>query len=206
MELVRLSSKNQRQVIRRSCAILERGGVVVHPTDTVYGLGCDPFRPSAVSKLLAIKGRSETKGLILLVESERQLRRIASVKSAERKFLARFWPGPVTFVLAARPDLPRLLTGGRKTIAVRWPKGQFIETFLEMYNRPLVSTSANISGQSAPRSVKPILEQFQGRPAKPDLVIDAGQLSTSQPSTLIKISRGRLRVLRQGAFHLPPDV
>lgn len=127
---------------------LKAGEVVAAPAEGVYGYCADPFNPKALEKLLNIKKRTEGKGFITLIRNYNDLDKLAKPLSAEEKNkLKEHWPGQVTFILPANADVPELLTGGRDTIAVRLPAAGYIHDYLNAWGGPLVSTSANISGQ-----------------------------------------------------------
>lgn len=127
---------------------LKAGEVVAAPAEGVYGYCADPFNPNALEKLLAIKKRTAGKGFITLVRSFDDLAQLAApLNEQEKATLQQHWPGQVTFILPAKKGLPDLLTGGRETIAVRMPATAYMHEYLNAWGGPLVSTSANISGQ-----------------------------------------------------------
>ncbi len=199
MEIVRLTASRQASIIRRACRILRRGGTIVYPTDTLYGLGADPFSQGAYKKILAIKGRSARKGISVLIANQAQLKHVAATTVRDAKNLKPVWPGPVTVVLPKQKRVPLWLTGQRKTIAVRWPRQRFVIALLTSYGQPITATSANISGQPASNSIRTILKQFRRRSGQPDLVIDAGRLPNSRPSHIIQFTSRGKRILRTGA-------
>lgn len=123
------------------------GHVIAYPTEAVYGLGCDPQNGDAVQAVLNLKSRDANKGFILIAVSIDQLSDyIQTPTEAERRRLNRAWPGPVTFVVRAKPELPVLLTGGRDTLAVRVTSHPVVAELCTRCGHPLVSTSANLSG------------------------------------------------------------
>ena len=202
MKTIRLTTKNIQSVTQRATGVIKSGGVIVYPTDTVYGLGCDPFNIKAVRRLLRIKQRSGTKGLLLLVNSWPQLRRVVKPTSNQLKLLKRYWPGSLTVVLPKNQAVPALVTGGRRTVAVRWPKQAFVKKLLKVSKCPIVSTSANLSGQPPAYTVNKVKSQFQGERYQPDLIIDAGRLPDNPPSTIIQFKGRKIEVVRQGALHI----
>jgi L-threonylcarbamoyladenylate synthase len=129
------------------------GGVVAYPTEAVYGIGCLPLDEEAVARVVAIKGRSATKGLILIAADLAQLSDFVTLPDGPpRAEIESGWPGPVTWVLPARPGVPALLTGGRDTLAVRVTAHPFACYLSARVGSPLVSTSANRTGRPPARS------------------------------------------------------
>src|SRR6185436_272246 len=106
-------------------SFLRAGGVIGFPTDTAYGLGADPFNETAVRRIFEIKGRAEDKPILLLVDSVEMARSVASVPDKALALAERFWPGPLTMVLPALPNVPSLVTAGTGTIGIRWPDAGF---------------------------------------------------------------------------------
>jgi L-threonylcarbamoyladenylate synthase len=133
--------------------VLRAGGVIAYPTEGVYGLGCDPRNELALRRILRIKGRAEHKGLILIGSSEAQLWEYANeVDEARMAMVRSTWPGPVTWIFPARNELSNLITGGRKTVAVRVTSHPGAAALCAAFGGALVSTSANFSGAKAARS------------------------------------------------------
>jgi len=133
---------------------LRRGELIAYPTEGVFGIGCDPLNPDALGKVIEIKQRDAEKGLIVVARDLDQLRAlIKPLDSALEQQLMSSWPGPVTWVVDARDSLPELLTGGRATLAVRVSAHPVIIALCERFGKPIVSTSANYSGQPAATNV-----------------------------------------------------
>jgi len=127
--------------------VVHSGGLVAYPTEAVYGLGCNPKNQKAVEQLLALKGRARSKGLILIASEYEQL--VSYLAPIEKEILERCfatWPGPVTWILPANPNIPFWLTGGRNTLAVRVTAHPLSSALCSAVGHPLVSTSANLSG------------------------------------------------------------
>lgn len=143
---------------------LRAGGVVAYPTEAVYGLGCDPFDEAAVERLLALKGRSHGQGLILIAQSLRQLDTL--IEPAEPAHLARAqatWPGPVTWLFPASQRVPVWITGGHDRVAVRVTAHPIAAALARRFEAPLVSTSANRSGEPPAREPAELERQFGDR-------------------------------------------
>ncbi|QHM73600.1 L-threonylcarbamoyladenylate synthase type 1 TsaC [Mixta intestinalis] len=142
---------------------LQQQAVIAYPTEAVFGLGCDPDNEKSVMELLAFKQRPVEKGLILIAADYQQLEpyvsdRELSVVQREKMFAT--WPGPVTWVLPALPQTPRWLTGRFDTLAVRVSAHPAVQALCRAFGKPLVSTSANLSGQPPCRNVEEVLQQF----------------------------------------------
>jgi L-threonylcarbamoyladenylate synthase len=136
-----------RASIQRAAVALRAGGVVAYPTEAVFGLGCDPWNAAAFQKLLQIKGRAIQKGVILIAAGFDQLGRVLDPRYAHLWAAAqRSWPGPITWILPARPGLPRWVTGGRTDVAVRVTAHPVASALCRSVGTALVSTSANRSG------------------------------------------------------------
>jgi len=147
--------------IRRAAAVVAGGGVIAYPTEAVWGLGCDPFNPMAVERILALKRRPMSKGLILVAADVEQLDwLLEGLTSAQLARLKLSWPGPVSWLIPHRGILPEWVTGGNDTVAVRVSAHPVVEALCRAAGMPLVSTSANISGAQAPRELFQVHRYF----------------------------------------------
>ena len=177
--------------VAEAVRLIRAGGVVAYPTEAVFGLGCDPSDPAAVARVLAIKGRAADKGLILVASDARQLAPwLAPLEPAWRSRMARDWPGPVTFVTPAARDVPALLRGGRSTIAVRVSAHPVVRALCEGCDHPLVSTSANASGEPALRDDAAVAEgvrrDARRRRRRP------GRRARARATRIVDVRTGRL--------------
>lgn len=176
---------NQQQALE----IIKAGGVIAYPTETSYGLGCDALNTNALNRLIDIKSRCESKGLIVLIHNYQQLSALAQpLDAAQLQQLQQNWPGPFTFVLPCQPTLPALLTGNRSTLAIRMSSHPIAHQLCQ--NGPITSSSANISGKPVLNSYQAINDCFGN---SLDGIID-GKPGGLPPSTIIDIQTGqRLR-------------
>jgi len=143
-----------RDEVLHAAQVIRRGGLLIYPTEGVYGIGCDPRNQTAVARLINLKQRDPGKGFILIAASEAMLSDyIAPLEDAVRAKLSRTWPGPVSWVVPARTGIHDSLTGGRETLAVRVSAHPFVQALCTELNHALISTSANVSGHP------PITEQ-----------------------------------------------
>jgi L-threonylcarbamoyladenylate synthase len=186
--------------IARGVAVLSRGGTVAFPTETFYGLGADARRDDAVARVFAAKGRPEDKPLLVLVDSEASaLALAAEVPEPARALMARHWPGPLTLVFRARPELPARLTAGTGTVGVRVPGHPVALALVRAAGCPVTAPSANPSGGPPPRTADEVQAGLDG---KIDLILDGGATAGGQPSTVADCTAWPPRILRQGAVRL----
>ncbi len=177
--------------------LLEAGAVLAAPTETFYALAVNPFNEKALDRLFALKERPEDKPVLILVAGPEMLPQVArEIPAAARKLMARFWPGPLTIILPAREDLPRLLTGGTSTIAVRQPRHDVTLRLLAALGFPVTGTSANRSGRPPLAHAAEVAMEFGGGV---DLILDAGPCAGGLPSTIVDATRAPPRLVRPGA-------
>ncbi|PID60064.1 MAG: tRNA threonylcarbamoyladenosine biosynthesis protein RimN [Gammaproteobacteria bacterium] len=173
-----------------AAAVIRGGGVIAYPTEAVFGLGCLPGNEQAIERILTIKGREATRGLIIIGGSREQLAPwMAPLDTTAEATLAAHWPGPVTFVVKASEQVPLLLNGGRDTIAVRLSAMPLVAELCARCNSALVSTSANRSGNEALRSASDV-DAVLG--SELDTVLDAPTGGADSPSRVIELATGRL--------------
>lgn len=183
-------------VLQYATRTVRGGGLVLYPTDTIYGLGCDALQPGPLERLLALKGRSAEKGMLVLIRSIRQLDDlIRGLPDGAEAFLERFWPGPLTVLLEAARGIPKELCGAGGKIGLRWPASRFLQNWLDLLRLPLVSTSANPSSQTYDGTPEVLHRLFEDRV---DLFLDAGPLPSSEPSTVADLTTRPFRLVREG--------
>jgi len=175
--------------------VLNKEHVIAYPTEAVFGVGCDPDSETAVYRLLELKQRPVEKGLILIAANYEQLKPYiddSMLTEAQRNAIFACWPGPVTFVFPAKPTTPRWLTGRFDSLAVRVTHHPLVIALCETYGKPLVSTSANLSGLPPCRTAKEVWDQF----GTDFPVIDAPTGGRQNPSEIRDALTGEL--FRQG--------
>ena len=166
------------------------------PTDTYYALAVHPFKEKGLIRLLAIKQRAPEKPILLLVATQEMVPQVArQVPEVARRLMAQFWPGPLTIILPARPELPRLVTGGTGTVGVRQPRQPVTCGLLTQMHLPLTGTSANRAGQPALIRAEEVAQQFG---EEVDLILDAGPCPGGQPSTVVDVTCIPPRLVRTG--------
>lgn len=175
---------------------IRRGGVIAYPTETVYGLGADPFDEEAVRRVFGLKGREAEKALILLIRGGQDLSGVASeAPETARRLMEAFWPGPLTLALRASPGLPRALLGGGETVAVRVSSHPVARALTDFVGGPITSTSANRSGQPPARSASEVGAIFG---EEIDLIVDGGPSAEDRPSTVVDVSGPLPILVREG--------
>jgi len=178
--------------------IIREGGVIVFPTDTVYGIGCDPFNDKSVKRVYEIKRRSG-KPMPILAKDLNDIKKIAEMNEVEFKIASKLWPGQLTILLNAKPSFrSSRLVSEDGMVGVRIPACLQTLIIIEESGGLLVGTSANISGLSPPQSIQELNEEILN---SVDLVIDGGRCLTGKPSTVIKlVNDDRLKILRLGSI------
>jgi L-threonylcarbamoyladenylate synthase len=199
MNVVQLTKDNAAEVIQRVISVLAQDGVIVYPTDTLYGLGANALSEFAVRRVFRIKQRTLDRALPVLVRDIFWAEHLAYVYEKEKKVLAACWPGTVTAVLKKRPIVPNVLTGDTNTIGMRVAASEFTDALLARFGYPITSTSANVSGDVPSFDADEIIAMFEKGNYKPDLIIDAGKLMPSLPSTVLDLSSAHPKILRVGA-------
>jgi len=187
--------------VQEMIEVLKSGGVVVYPTETSYGLGCDATNAEAIARIFAIKGRPAQKALAALLPSNDWGETYGlQWQSVLRALADKHWPGALNIVLPIRgaTTLPQKYLFDR-TLAVRHSSHPIASALVDGLNVPLISTSANISGEPDQYSAQAIYDRYLQQTLRPDLIFDAGEIPKTAPSTLVKLSDdGAVVVLRQG--------
>ncbi len=196
--MVRVLQAEGEGCLAEAIAVLKGGGVIAYPSDTVYGLGAAASDDGAVRRLFGVKGRAGEKALSLLLADFEDMAPLCAEVPATAELLAgRFWPGPFTLVLKRSPQFHSLALGGGDSVAVRVPDHPFLRELIRRLGEPITGTSANRSGQPACRSAQEV-ERELGEAV--DLIIDGGPSGAGQESTVIDITSGTLKIVREGAI------
>lgn len=171
-----------QQSIEQAVQALHKGGIIAYPTEAVYGLGCDPTMPAAIQKLLDLKQRTASKGLILISASFDQLKPyIEDVDLGIAVHAQQTWPGPFTWVWPARPSVSSLLTGNATSLAVRVSDHPIVKQLCDRFGGAIVSSSANIQQQAPARTAKQVEQYFANNI---DAIIDAPVGSMDKPTPI----------------------
>jgi len=179
--------------IKLAATTVKKGGLVVFPTDTVYGIGCDPRNPKAVDAIYRIRKRTESKNLPVLGYSKKEISKIAIFDKLSNKIADRFWPGSVTLVLKLKDNKIKKSMKLDDKIAVRVPNHPCVLSLLKEC-KIIVGTSANYSGNPPYSNSKKVLDNFSGF----DVFLDGGRILNSNESTVVEIVEGDFKILRPG--------
>jgi L-threonylcarbamoyladenylate synthase len=200
-ELVRVDPDNpDATAIARAAVVLQRGGLVAFPTETVYGLGAHALDRIAVRRIFEAKGRPANDPLIVHVSSIDELPPlVAAVPSDVHRLAERFWPGPLTVVLPRSPLVPDEVTAGLRTVAVRVPANTVAQALMKAARLPIAAPSANLFSRPSPTKADHVLQDLDGRI---DMVLDAGPTLVGVESTVLDLSHDVPTVLRPGAVTL----
>jgi L-threonylcarbamoyladenylate synthase len=185
-----------QSVMRAAGALVAAGGLVAFPTESFYGLGADALDPRAIARVFGVKGRPETKPLLVLVDSvDMALALAARVSDGARALMARHWPGALTLVLEAAARVPAALTGSTGTVGLRMPGHPVAHALVRAAARPVTAPSANPSGAPPPLTAEAVRRYFDGRV---ELILDGGPTAGGAGSTVADCTVWPPRILRQG--------
>lgn len=179
-------------IVSEAINVLADGGVVLYPTDTVYGLGANIFDKKAVRKVFDIKQRSYLKPLSILVGDVRAIDLVAKTSLSQKQTINKYLPGPYTFILNKRKIVPRTITSGLKSVGVRVPDCELACRLASIF--PITTTSANLSDDEVLSNPKEIIGQIGNRV---DLVIDVGDLNTSNASSIVDLTGFNPKIIRK---------
>jgi len=182
--------------IRKAAAAIQSGGLVVYPTDTVYGLGCNPFDEKAVNSVSTVKGRSKG-NFPVLVDTLGRARDLGDIGGDVETLALRYWPGPLTIVVPSQAKLPLQVTGLEKMVGLRIPSRGDTLDLISKAGGSLLGTSANISGNPSLRKAEDAIKVFEG---KVDIVLNGGITSTGLESTVVRQTKSGIQILREGAI------
>jgi L-threonylcarbamoyladenylate synthase len=189
----------QTAATERVVELLRKGDLVALPTETVYGLAADALNPIAVAKIFGAKERPRFDPLIVHLPDEDWLKRVAKIDNRSRaqikKLIARFWPGPLTFVLNRQPIIPEIVTAGLDTVAVRMSAHPVFVEIISAFGKPLAAPSANRFGRISPTNAQHVFDELSGRIP---LIIDAGATTHGIESTIVAVHGSKIDILRRG--------
>lgn len=176
--------------------VLDNDGLIIYPTDTVYGLACNCFSEKAIKKIYEIKKRPAYKPINVLTDSVDKMSLVAkNIKGKDVEIIGKYMPGEVTLILDKREKVPNIITAGLDTIGVRIPNNEIALTILKQLDFPLATTSVNISGEKAGVEIADFIEEFGD---KVDIIIDGGKTESEEVSTIVQTTDEGIKVLRQG--------
>ena len=194
MQLLKATKEN----IRLAAETIKKGGLVIYPTDTVYGLGCNPFNINSVRRIFEVKGRTG-KPLPILAYSIEDAQKIAEFNEKALKIAKTFWPGPITLVLPKKANLPDIVTCNRNSVGVRVPNHKVALELIQLSDGLLIGTSANRTGRKPPETAEEAVRQIG---SEVDVVLDGGKVPLGTPSMVVDLTAETPIVIREGPIGL----
>lgn len=184
--------------LNKPAKIIKNGGIVIFPTETVYGIGTNGFDSKAIEKLYKLKKRPYNKPISLLVSDINMVDLVAKdITDLEYKLMEKFFPGPLTIILKKRECVPDILTAGQDTVGIRIPSGEIARRLVEYVGNPIATSSANISGKPSETNMKNMIKDFE---TQVDYFIDGGESEIGIGSTVLQVVKGRPVILREGSI------
>jgi len=197
MKTVLLSQLKTDEVVK----VLKANGLVVYPTETVYGLGVDATSEMALEKLWKFKGERGNKPVLVAVSGVAMAEEYVILSDLGKKVVQKYWPGAVAIVATSKNKVSKKAQGETNTLGLRNPDSKDILEIIDIFGKPITSTSANVSGAVTAKSLKEFLETVPKEKQKLiDLFIDAGELLLRQPSTIVDTTGKEIKILRQGSI------
>ena len=191
-------NSNNYEKLKYPADIIRNGGIVVFPTETVYGIGTNGLDTNAVEKLFEIKERPLDKPISLLVSDFEMIEKVAkNITEVEYKIMKKFFPGPLTIILNKRDIVPDIVTSGGDTVGIRMPKEEITRKLIEYAGVPIAAPSANISGKPSGIELTEIIKEFE---EKVDYFIDGGKSKIGISSTIVKVIDEIPYILREGSI------
>ena len=187
----------QPDALKRAAKIIRGGGLVVFPTETVYGLGGDATNADAAKRIYEAKGRPSDNPLIIHIAAPEQAEDYAYTNQTYYDLAKAFMPGPLTVILPKKPTIPYSVTGGLETVAVRYPSHPVALSFIQACGVPIAAPSANLSGKPSPTCAEHVIEDLSGRV---HMIIDGGDCEIGLESTIIRLDGNKATLLRPGAI------
>ena len=198
MLYIHLKNNEDLDRLKEPAKIIKEGGVVIFPTETVYGIGTNGFNEESIRRIYEIKKRDFNKPISLLVSDMNMVEKVAKdISDLEYKLMEKFFPGPLTIILNKKKEVPDILTANGNTVGIRMPSGIVARKLIEYAGVPIATPSANISGRPSGTNVNDIKRDFEG---KVDAIIDNGESKLGIASTIVKVVENKVNILREGSI------
>jgi tRNA threonylcarbamoyl adenosine modification protein (Sua5/YciO/YrdC/YwlC family) len=178
--------------------------VFVYPTDTCYGIGCDALNGDLINRIYRIKGRGEHKPLSIMVDSLEMFKIFGEVNDYTEKLIQTYLPGDLTIIVPKTGNVPSFLNPHISTIGIRIPHHAFSLSLIQTLGKPIITTSANKTGEENPYAVQQIVSAFAPDEEKPDILFDGGTIPVTLPSTIVEVKGNTLHLIRQGRLQINP--
>ncbi len=193
--IIKINKENpQKSMISIAAAVLKDNGIVVYPTDTVYGIGCSIFSKSGIQRIHRVKQRQKSKPMSFICRDLSEASEYARLTNFAFKVMKSYLPGPYTFILEATKAIPKMIQAKKRTVGIRIPKSNICHMLMQEFGAPITTTSANITDEPILTDIYDIKNLFN---SQIDLYIDGGAL-LSEPSTIISLVDDKFTVLREG--------
>jgi len=190
--MTELNNHNLREIKK----VLDEDGVIIFPTDTVYGIACNCYSIKGLKKLYSFKNRPLSKPINVLTNSLEKIEMVSShLTEKEKELIEKYLPGDLTIIVDKKENVPDLLTGNLKTVGVRIPNHKMALEILSSYPYPLATTSVNLAGESPGIEVTDFLEEFKN---KVDIIVDGGKSPIGTASTIVRVEDNSIKILREG--------
>ncbi|HEX37495.1 MAG TPA: threonylcarbamoyl-AMP synthase [Candidatus Cloacimonetes bacterium] len=203
MKIIVFNDSIQDSLVSAAAGVLLDNGILIHPTENLYGFGANLFDTASIKKIMEIKKRKKnTRGFIVLVADYIQLDRlIDKVSKTEKNLMQKYWPGPLTILLRAKKEYWHNPVCYKKKFAIRMVGNEITRAILKQTNLPMISTSINISGHESMNDVNQIKKKFQNDVQ--GMIIDTIHSFNNKPSTIVKVFHGKVIHIRKGAIYKP---
>ena len=192
-----MKEKNLNEInIEKAAKVIQEGGLVLFPTETVYGIGANALNENAVNKIFEAKGRASDNPLIVHISDIAMLEELVKeVGQVEQKLIDNFWPGPLTIIFDRKECIPNVVTAGLNTVGIRMPSNEIARNLIELSGLPIAAPSANISGKPSGTKIEDIIDELDG---KVDYILDSGMVDIGVESTVVRVVDNQVHILRPG--------
>ena len=198
MKYIKLNEDEIEKIAKEAVEVIKMGGIVIAPTDTVYGIIADALNEKAVEKIYEIKKRKKTNPLSILVSNKDMLKKVVKkVSFEEEKIIDKFLPGAITLIFEKNEQIPDIVTSGLDTVGIRMPNDKFLLKAIELLGSPIVATSLNLAGEESKTNLDNISQEILNNV---DYVIDNGNTKIGVASTVAKIDGKKIEILREGTI------
>ncbi len=193
---INIQNEKNLDILKDASTAIRDGGIILMPTETVYGLGANGLDENTVKKIFIAKGRKQDNPLILHISNMEMLDKIAyNISALEYKLMEKFWPGPLTIILKRKNIVPNIVTGGLDTVGVRMPSSKIARKIIKLSDTPIAAPSANISGRPSGTNITDIIDELGN---KVDCIVDDGDCEIGLESTVIRVIQNEIVILRPG--------
>ena len=198
MKYIKLNEDEIERRVKETIEVIKMGGIIIAPTDTVYGLISDALNEKAVEKIYEIKKRKKSNPCSILVSNKDMLKKVVrKVSFEEEKIIDKFFPGAITLIFEKNEQIPDIVTSGLNTVGIRMPNDKFLLKVIELLGSPIVATSLNLAGEETKTNLDNISKEILNNV---DYVIDNGNTKIGVASTVAKIDGKKVEILREGTI------